>query len=135
MRIIGILLVSCGVLGVYGPAVAVQTAELRGASVGAPDNDPRAMMLERAAALRAAWAAKSAPIPSTTENPSVISGKVLTPTIDVQKAPGLPTIQLTIASGTVGADGLQISLVSPSGGHTLFSTRCPLIRRSPQRRR
>jgi hypothetical protein len=84
---------------------------------------PQKMLLQ-AAMLRAHWAERVArgEAPATVVEPSVAAGKILTPAIDVTKAPGLPEIQLTLKSGTAGLDSVQVTLSSPSGAHSLFAS-------------
>ncbi len=60
--------------------------------------------------------------PASVVEPSLASGEVLTPTIDVTKAPGVPAVQVKLRSGTVGADSIIISLASPSGTHTVTAS-------------
>jgi hypothetical protein len=119
MRVVGILLTSTVILSPF-LAVAAQPAQdiAQSASTPTPDSKVHALIVERAAQLRAAWAA-SGPHPSTVIYPSVTSGRILTPSVDVQKAPGQAIVRLTIASGLVGASSVSITLTSPSGKHAV----------------
>jgi hypothetical protein len=81
---------------------------------------------KRAHALRTAWLASGRAVPASGE-PYIVSGKVLTPAVNVQVAPGQATVSLVIAPGAVGVDDLQVGIVSPSGQHSVgtFFTQVP----------
>ena len=85
--------------------------------------DIRAQALATQAALRAQWAerVRRGLVPATGTEPSLTGGRVLTPSVDVTKAPGVPEIQLNLNTGTIGVSNVQVGLISPSGKHSLFS--------------
>jgi hypothetical protein len=115
------------------PALAFSATALFAASATAQpsltptDNQQKmvpAQMVRQAEMLRARWAELVArgEAPATVVEPAVTAGKILTASIDVTKAPGLPEIQLTLKSGTVGLESVQVTLSSPSGAHALFAS-------------
>jgi hypothetical protein len=119
MRLVKNLLVTAAIFVPFltaGAEPAVDSA--LSASAPTPDNKAHALIVEHAAKLRTAWAA-SGPHPATVIFPSVVSGRILTPTVDVQKAPGQPIVQLTIESGLVGISNVSVTLSSPSGLHSI----------------
>ncbi len=85
--------------------------------------DIRAQAMTTQAVLRAQWAerVRLGQAPATGTEPSLTGGRVLTPSVDVTKAPGLPELQLAFNTGTVGIANLQVELSSPSGSHNFFA--------------
>jgi hypothetical protein len=63
-------------------------------------------------------ASSFAQAPAKVKNPSLLAGKILTPSIDVTKAPGLPEVQLTFRAGTNGFGSAIVTLSSPSSLHS-----------------
>jgi len=119
MRLVKTLLVSAAIFAPLLSASAEPAVDSAlSASAPTPENKAHALIVEHAAKLRAAWAA-SGPHPAVTIFPSVVSGRVLTPTVDVQKAPGQPIVELTIASGLVKVSEISVTLSSPSGLHSI----------------
>lgn len=47
--------------------------------------------------------------------PALAAGHIITPSIDVRRAPGVPALQVTLTNGTVGAAYFSVGIVSPSG--------------------
>ncbi len=74
--------------------------------------------------LRNEWAARKAAgaTPATLVEPSVVAGAVLTPSVNVAVAPGVPALQLTLKSGTVGVSSLIATLTSPDGRHNISTS-------------
>ena len=77
-------------------------------------------MKQHQAALRAQWDAH--PHPGKNTEPFLIAGKVLTPAVNVQVAPGQVEVSLTIAAGTVGYSDIAVELTSPDGLHFVQSS-------------
>jgi len=84
-------------------------------------------LLQLSAKLKAQWAERAAHglVPLQATEPSLSSGKVLTPTIDVTKAPGLPTVLLHAHPGSVGIEFIQVEATSPSFTHNALVTLYP----------
>ena len=59
------------------------------------------------------------------KEPALVGGSILTPIVNVQKAPGQAIVQLKIDPGTVGYLGGSIEASSPSGQHALFASFAP----------
>ncbi len=80
-----------------------------------PDEAGRIQALT--SSLRQQWAARAAlgRSPTAIVEPSVSAGKILTPTVNVGLAPGVPELQITVKSGTVGLNSFIVSMTSPSG--------------------
>ena len=90
------------------------------------------VLAQRAAALRAQWAAH--PLPHQMIEPSLASGEILTPEINVAVAPGTPTIRLNIKPGSVGLFLIQGSLTSPNGQQSVsFQAQQPQYPPNPTR--
>jgi hypothetical protein len=62
-----------------------------------------------AATLRAHWSGTAG------TEPALTAGHIITPSIDVRRAPGVPALQVTLTNGTVGAAYFSVGIVSPSG--------------------
>ena len=76
------------------------------------------------AALKKAWAQRVARDPglaTAAVEPSLLSGRVVTPVVNVLKAPGLATIEIKYDGGTVGLAQVQVVIQSPSGAHSFLS--------------
>ena len=119
MRLVALLIASAAIFAPF-LTVSAQLADDSSilASSSTPESKLHALIVERAAKLRVAWAA-SGPHSSTAVGPSITSGRILTPSVDVQKAPGQAIVQVTIASGSIGASSVAVTLTSPSGKHTV----------------
>ena len=80
-------------------------------------------LIQQAASLRAHWAELVArgKAPAKIVEPSVAGGKILTPKVNVTREPGVPEIQITVKSGTVGISGLQVTASPPSGSGSVIA--------------
>lgn len=108
-----------------GTAVALLASAAHAQVAGLPrtPQDIRAQTVAAQTALRAQWAKRveRGSVPATGTEPSLVAGRVLTPSVDVTKAPDVPEVQLTFNTGTVGISGIQVELMSPSGNHALVA--------------
>ena len=77
--------------------------------------------MTRLALATAAAALLSTAAHAATE-PTLTAGRVLTPAINVTQAPGFPVVELTINTGTVGLSSLLVSVLSPSGQHSVSTS-------------
>ena len=82
MRLASIFLISAAI---STPFLAARADDVALSAAPTPEAKVHALMTERAAQLRAAWASSGRRLSAVTF-PSVISGRILTPSVDVQKA-------------------------------------------------
>ncbi len=106
---------ACSLFAVIAHGAAAQS--LGGST---PDTVKSDQLRRLAFQLRTQWAARYAAgeTPVSVVEPSISSGTILTPTIDVTKAPGAPAVELTLHAGTVGAQYVTLGIESPTGMHS-----------------
>ena len=75
-------------------------------------------------ALRNQWAERKAAglTPAVVTEPSLVAGAILTPSIDVGVAPGVPALQITVKAGTVGLNAFIATIASPDGLHSVSTS-------------
>jgi hypothetical protein len=77
----------------------------------------------QAAQRREAWIA-SGQLPPIIQ-PQITSGKILTPTLNVEKAPAAPELSVTFTTGSAGVGGIDAVFVSASTSQILYSNYNP----------
>ena len=79
---------------------------------------PTSDMQRLSTELRRQWAQRlaSGSISGNVIEPSISSGKILTPHVDVARAPGIPALQVVLQSGSVGAAMVEAQFASPVSG-------------------
>lgn len=80
----------------------------------------RARVEARGEALRQAWL--SSGHPPTTTTPTIVSGKILTPTLNVIMAPAAPQISVKFQTGPAGLSYIEAYYVSDSSGQVRYAT-------------
>ncbi len=100
----------------FACGLGAQTASAQDTTAGAPYKTFQQIQ-QLAAKLRTQWAARVAAglAPATVTEPSLTAGKILTPTVDVSKAPGVAAAQLTVDAGTVGIAYVGVGTTDPTG--------------------
>lgn len=80
----------------------------------------KARVVARAIALRQAWVASGHP--PTTTAPVIVSGKILTPALNVTTAPAAPQISVKFETGPAGLSYIQAYFVSDTSGQVRYAT-------------
>ena len=96
-------------------------ARAQSAAVATQQDPAAARASSIVAALRVQWQQRlrTGQVPAEVVEPKATAASILTPTIDVTQAPGVPEMQLRLNAGTVGLASFQVALISPSGSHVI----------------
>ena len=114
-------LLACAALCLGSNIALAQTAPQR---IVYPGMSPQLSMIKtrveaRAAALRQAWLTSGNP--RTTTAPAIVSGKLLTPTLDVTVAPAAPQISVKFTTGPAGLSYIIAYFYSDTSGQSRYA--------------
>lgn len=123
MRISGGFLLLAGLV-TYGAAANARPPEAPHTQCLIPAGPERDQAMQLAASLRSQWTGRQASgqAPMSVVEPSIVSGRMLTSSVNVGRAPGVPQMQVTLNAGTVGTLYFSTVLQSPSGIHSAVAT-------------